>query len=175
MSGGSFRKRFEDNFALGVLGVLLAGFVAGIGAYRGLLAIYNADTVPKGTYILKDDLKTTYISKDDLNDLYVPKNTHEKLLSDYNASQVHKTKTDAVRSDDNKEPLRDLSKNPFDLDDYLLDPQTKKWAIVYYQDIQQFSDNPGGRVRELENVIYRVKARRQLLIDNDIKNVAIYN
>jgi hypothetical protein len=30
----TFKERFEQNFALGVLSVLLAGFIAGFGAYR---------------------------------------------------------------------------------------------------------------------------------------------
>jgi hypothetical protein len=43
----SFKERIEDNAALWLLGTLLTGFIAGLGAYKGILEIAQLAVVPK--------------------------------------------------------------------------------------------------------------------------------
>jgi hypothetical protein len=42
MEKKSLRERVEDNLALFILGILFAGFVAGLGFYKGALEILGA-------------------------------------------------------------------------------------------------------------------------------------
>ena len=46
----TFRQRIEDNPIVWVLGVLLAGFVAGFGAYETILRVSKQLTVPESEY-----------------------------------------------------------------------------------------------------------------------------
>ncbi len=57
----SIKERVEENLLWVILATLVAGFLAGISAYRGLLEITNQETVIRGTYTLNSKLAGTIL------------------------------------------------------------------------------------------------------------------
>jgi len=50
----NLRERIENNLTLWLLGVAVSSFIAGIGAYKGILEIAKLDTIQKGTYVERE-------------------------------------------------------------------------------------------------------------------------
>jgi hypothetical protein len=65
----SLKEKIEKNLALWVLGLLLAGFLAGVGAYKTMLEITNQETVVKGTVIKKSDLVGSILKSEIIKEL----------------------------------------------------------------------------------------------------------
>lgn len=65
------KERIETNLVIWLLSMLLVGFLAGLGTYKGILEIAKLDTVPINDYIKKSDVQSNYILKGE----------HKKILS----------------------------------------------------------------------------------------------
>lgn len=59
----------EHNLVISVLALLLAGFIAGIAVYNGILQISNQETVVKNSYVLKRDLAGTVLRNEAVREI----------------------------------------------------------------------------------------------------------
>ena len=65
----TIKERVENNPALWAAALLIVGFGAGIGAYRGLLEITNQETVIKGSYVPKSEVVGTVLRSEVIKEL----------------------------------------------------------------------------------------------------------
>jgi hypothetical protein len=64
----SFKQRLEGNVVWWSLTLVVAGFIAGVGCYKGLLEITNQTTIQKGSLISQADLERDYIKRTEIPD-----------------------------------------------------------------------------------------------------------
>jgi hypothetical protein len=107
LASKSFKETMEKNIVWWSLGLLVMGFIAGIGAFKGLLEITDQTTVVKGRflsledverkyalrsesvptsrlekdYIRRSELKSQYVLRDKLSAEYIPKADYQSLLN----------------------------------------------------------------------------------------------
>jgi hypothetical protein len=89
----SLKERFDDNFALGILAILLTGFLAGIGAYKAIIEIAKLEIVPKQEIA---DLKQKAEGYDKLNILYIDCQTQNDFV--YKSGIEGQTKGEWVKA-----------------------------------------------------------------------------
>jgi hypothetical protein len=65
----SLEDRIKEHLPIFFLTILVMGFGAGIGAYRGLLEITNQETVIKGSYIPRSELAGTILKNEAVREI----------------------------------------------------------------------------------------------------------
>jgi hypothetical protein len=122
----TLREQVENNIVFFLLGFLVAGFGAGIGAYKEMLAISNSETVYKGTYILKEDLANNYVPRQSFEQLQAKFNDLERK---YEALVANPSKWN-LREQESQGTNQRRSQKPRKILNDLEDPNVEKWVIV---------------------------------------------